>query len=184
MTMPPDKPLLPQGPELIAPASLKRVAGSLALAFLLTLLPWAEDWRWLIPDFTLMALLYWHIHAPRHTPMGLAFGLGLLTDATRGALFGQHAVAYAMTAYLALVLRRRLENFTAPARAVQLAPLFIFKELAILLLGLIFVKQTTDWRYLAAGVVAALLWLPLAMFFDRLAGRPWHDAAPKTDVRK
>jgi rod shape-determining protein MreD len=131
-----------------------------------------------------MALLYWHIHAPRHTPMGVAFGLGLLTDATRGALFGQHAVAYALTAYLALYLRRRLENFPAPARAVQLAPLFLFKELAILLLGLIFVKTSADWRYLAAGIVAALLWLPLAMFFDRLAGRPWQTAPTPGDARK
>jgi rod shape-determining protein MreD len=182
--MNPEKPLLPQGPELIAPPSWKRVVGSLALAFLLTLLPWPGEWRWLIPDFTLMALLYWHIHAPQHTPMGIAFGLGLLTDATRGALFGQHAVAYALTAYLALILRRRLENFTAPARAVQLAPLFIFKELAILLFGLIFVKPMTDWRYLAAGIVAALLWLPLAMLLDRIAGRPWYKTLPSIEPRK
>lgn len=182
--MTPDKPFLPQGAALIAPPSWRRVAGSLALAFVMTLLPWPGEWRWLVPDFTLMALLYWHIHAPQHTPMGVAFGLGLLTDATRGALFGQHAVAYALTAYLALFLRRRLENFSAPARAVQLAPLFLFKELAILLFGLIFVKQTTDWRYLAAGIVAALLWLPLAMLLDRLAGRPWQINTPSSDPRK
>lgn len=182
--MTPDKPLLPQGPELVAPASWRWVTTSLAGAFLLTLLPWPGDWRWLIPDFTLMALLYWHIHAPHHTPMGVAFGLGLLTDTTRGALFGQHAVAYALTAYLALILRRRLENFPAPARAVQLAPLFLFKEIAILLLGLIFVTPGTDWRYLAAGVSAALLWLPLAMLFDRLAGRPWHNPPAPGEIRK
>lgn len=181
--MTPEKPLLPQGPELIAPPSWRSVAVSLGIAFMLTLLPWTGDWRWLIPDFTLMALLYWHIHAPRLAPMGLAFGLGLLTDATRGALFGQHAMAYALTAYLALLLRRRLENFNAPARAAQLAPLFLFKELAVLLLGLVFVKPGTDWRYLAAGLVAALLWLPLAMILDRLAGRPWYDP-PASEPRK
>ncbi len=179
-----EKPLLPQGPEIIAPTPLKWVAASLALSFTLTLLPWPGDWRWLIPDFTLMALLYWHIHAPQHTPLGVAFGLGLLTDATRGALFGQHAVAYALTAYLALFLRRRLENFPAPERAVQLAPLFLFKELAVLLLGLVFVKPTTDWRYIAAGVCAALLWLPLAMLFDRLAGRPLQPTPPAGEARK
>jgi rod shape-determining protein MreD len=182
--MTPDKPLLPQGSALIAPPSWRRVVGSLAVAFVLTLLPWPGEWRWLVPDFTLMALLYWHIHAPQHTPIGVAFALGLLTDATRGALFGQHAVAYALTAYLALVLRRRLEKFGAPARAVQLAPLFLFKELAILVFGLIFVKQTTDWRYLAAGVIAALLWLPLAMLLDRLAGRPWKIRSHPSETRK
>jgi rod shape-determining protein MreD len=182
--MTPDKTFLPQGAAMIAPPSWQRVVISLAFAFALTLLPWPGEWRWLIPDFTLMVLLYWHIHAPQHSPMGVAFGLGLLTDATRGALFGQHAVAYALTAYLALLLRRRLENFSAPARAVQLAPLFVFKELAILLFGLVFVKPSTDWRYLAAGVVAALLWLPLAMLLDRLAGRPWNAKTPPTEARK
>ena len=176
--MSPEKPLLPQGQELVTPPSLRWVAFSLVIAFLLTLLPWPDEWRWLVPDFTLMALLYWHIHAPRLAPMGVAFGLGLLTDAVRGVLMGQHAVAYTLTAYLALYLRRRLENFSAPARSVQLAPLFLFKELVVLLLGLLFGKTVTDWRFLLAGIFAALLWLPLAMLFDRLAGRPWSEPSP------
>ncbi len=179
----PDKPLLPQGQELAAPPSFRWVAVSLAVAFLLTLLPWPDGWRWLVPDFTLMALLYWHIHAPRLAPLGAAFGFGLMTDAVRGVLMGQHAVAYTLTAFLAIYLRRRLENFSAPARAVQLAPLFLFKEMLVLALGWLFGGHAADWRFLLAGIVAALLWLPLAMLFDRLAGRPWSESAPSRAVK-
>jgi len=73
-----EKPLLPQGTELAAPPTRTKVYGSLLLALAATLLPWADSIRWLVPDFTLMALLYWNIRAPRLAGLGAAYHPGLL----------------------------------------------------------------------------------------------------------
>jgi len=164
--------LSPRGPQLVAPAGARLVYGSLVLAYMLGLLPWPEGWRWLVPDFTFLVLLYWNIHSPHRAGLGLAFVLGLLTDAARGMLFGMHALVYVAAAFVALSVRRRLENFLPPGQALQLAPLFLGKELAVLLLGLAIGQTVIDWWSLAAGPMAALLWLPACLLLHRLGGRP------------
>lgn len=164
--------LSPQGPQLIAPASARMVYGSLALAFVLGLLPWPQGWRWLVPDFTFLVMLYWNIHSPHRAGLGLAFVLGLLTDAARGVLFGMHALVYVVAAFVALSVRRRLENFLPPGQALQLAPLFLGKEVSVLLLGIAIGQKVIDWWSLAAGPMAGLLWLPVCLLLHRLGGRP------------
>jgi rod shape-determining protein MreD len=166
------KPLLPQGAELAAPASRTKVYATLLAALSLTLLPWADGIRWLVPDFTLMVLLYWCIHAPRISGLGSAFTFGLVTDVAHGVLLGLNALAYCAAAFVVLLLHRRLEGFAPPAQSLQLAPLFLGKEALVLTLGLAVTRGEADWRYLAAGLVAATLWLPLAMLLNHVTGRP------------
>jgi len=166
------KPLLPQGAELAAPPTRAKVMVSLFAALCLTLLPWADGVRWLLPDLTLMVLLYWCIHAPRLAGLGIAFALGLITDVAHGLLLGLNALAYCAAAFVVLLLQRRLEGFAPPAQTLQLAPLLLGKEVLVLTLGLAFTRGEADWRYLAAGLLASLLWLPLALLLGRLSGRP------------
>lgn len=165
-----EKPLVPQGPQLVAPASRRLVLGSLGLAYLLTLLPWPDAGNWLVPDFTLVVLLYWCIHAPHRANLGLAMVLGLLTDATLGGLIGQHALTYVVSAYAALSLRRRLENFQVSGRALHLIPIFLGQQALTLLLGLAFHQPDTNWLYLFAGITSTLLWMAVAQILDRLTG--------------
>lgn len=166
------RPLLPQGAELAAPPNRAKLLGSLFVAFCLTLLPWLESVRWLLPDFTLMVLLYWCIHAPRLAGLGLAFGIGLLADVAGGLLLGLDALAYCAAAFIVLSVQKRLEGFDVPRQTLQLAPLLFGKEALVLTLGLAFGRGEADWRYLAGGVVALLLWWPMALLLDRLSGRP------------
>lgn len=168
----PEKPLLPQGAELAAPPTRTKVYGSLILALSATLLPWADQIRWLVPDFTLMVLLYWNIRAPRLAGLGAAFTLGLVTDVARGVLMGLNALAYCSATMVALLVQRRLEGFDAPRQTLQLAPLLFGKEVLVLTLGLMMGRVDADWRWLVAGLIAGLLWLPLAMLLDLITGRP------------
>ncbi len=165
-----DKPLVPQGPELLDPASTRLVVVSLVLAYLANLLPWPDGIHWLVPDFSLMVLLYWCIHAPHRANLSLAMALGLLADATVGGLMGQHALTYTLAAYAALSLRRRLANFHLSGRALHLLPIFFGQQLLNLLLGLAFHLPDVDWRYLVAGVAAGLFWIPIAHLLDGLTG--------------
>jgi rod shape-determining protein MreD len=165
------KPLLPQGAELAHPPTRTKVYASLVLALAATLLPWMEQLRWLIPDFTLMLLLYWNIRAPRLAGLGTAFGLGLITDVARGVLIGLNALAYCTATFVVLLVQRRLEGFDTPRQTLQLSPILLGKEALVLTLGLMMGRGAADWRWLAAGVVAALLWPPLAWLVDRITSR-------------
>lgn len=165
-----DKPLVPQGPQLIAPVSRRLVYGSLVAAYLMSLLPWPQPVLWLVPDFALVVLFYWAIHAPHAAGLGLAVGFGLLTDATLGSLMGQHALTYLIATFVVMHLRRRLENFEVSGRALHLAPIFLGHQALFLVVGLAFHLPDADWRYLVAGLTAVLCWIPIAHLFDRLTG--------------
>ena len=166
------KPLIPQGEELARPPTRLMVLISLVAAFMLTLLPWPKAALWLVPDLGLLVLVYWNIHAPRLAALGVAFALGLAMDATHGLLLGLHALSYCVITFLVLMLRRRLAFFTLKGQAAHLAPLFPLQEALVLLLGLAYGHSQVDWRYLAAGIVTAALWVPACLVLDRLTGRP------------
>ncbi|NWG86212.1 MAG: rod shape-determining protein MreD [Hydrogenophilaceae bacterium] len=166
------KPLIPQGEELARPPTRLMVIVSLVAAFLLTVLPWPQAALWLVPDFALLVLIYWNIHAPRLAALGAAFALGLAMDAAHGVLFGLHALSYCVATFVVLMLRRRLDFFTAKGQALHLAPIFPLQEALVLLLGLAYGHGEADWRYLAAGIVTAALWMPASFVLDRLTGRP------------
>ncbi len=166
------QPLLPQGAELAHPPTRGKVYGSLILAFTLTLLPWMDQIRWLVPDFTLMLLLYWSIRTPRLAGLGLAFSIGLLTDVVRGAVFGLNALAFCAATFIVLLVQRRLEGFDISRQTLQLSPILLGKEALVLALGLTMGRGAIDWRWLLAGVVAAALWAPMAWLVDRITNRP------------
>lgn len=166
------KPLIPQGEQLARPPTRLMVYLSLAVGFLFTVLPWPQAALWLVPDFALLVLIYWNIHAPRLAPLGAAFALGLAMDAAHGLLFGLHALSYCVATFVVLMLRRRLDLFTARGQALHLAPVFPLQEALVMLLGLAYGQAQADWRYLAAGAVAAALWVPASFVLDRLTGRP------------
>lgn len=166
-----DRPLPARGPALAKPPSGRLVLGSLAMAFLVGLLPWPAEQLWWVPDFTLIVLIYWNVHAPRMAHLGVAFTLGLLTDAHQGVLFGLHALVYTIVAFLALSLRRRLENFPPRGQAPQVAPLLVGKEALMVLLSVLLGSGMSNWWVLLAGLTGTLVWLPVSLLLDKLSGR-------------
>ena len=99
-------------------------------------------------------------------------------------LIGQHALTYAIAAFLVLNLRRRLEAFPPLGQALQVGPILAGQAVVMLLLGLLFDRQVSEWRYLASGLGAALLWYPLALILDALIGRLPPTPGSSLDERK
>lgn len=172
------KHFLPKGTELVAPPTRIKVFGSLLLALALNLSPWVDSVRWLVPDFAFMVLLYWNIRAPWFAGLGMAFVLGLIADVDRGLHMGLSSLAYCLATFLVLSLQRRLENFDAFSQGLQVAPMLLGKDALVLVLGFWFGHHSIDWRWLAAGVVSALLWPLLAWLLDVLTG---HASKPQPD---
>ncbi len=63
------------------------------------------------PDFIALTLIYWVVYHPRRVGFLPAWLLGLTMDVADGSLFGQHALAYAVMMYLAILLHRRIVMF-------------------------------------------------------------------------
>src|SRR5512134_554230 len=92
--------------RILLPVRPAFMALTLVLALLFNLLPW-PDAGWL-PDMLALVLAFWCVHQPRKVGIGIAWFLGLVMDAGSGALLGQHAFAYAVLAFAAIGLHRRI----------------------------------------------------------------------------
>ncbi len=78
---------------------------------MLTIVPlpeWAVLWR---PEWVALVVIYWSMALPRRVGVGYAWILGLLLDIIKGTLLGQHALGFAVIAYLTLRFHQRIRVF-------------------------------------------------------------------------
>jgi|SRR5690606_12076346 rod shape-determining protein MreD len=139
--------------------SLKHVYGSMLLALLLQLLPWdgaALQWR---PDFLLLAVIYWMLRAPHLCHIGTAWFSGLLIDLATGGIFGQYALAYALTGFFAVRYQRRLALFNIWQQATYVLFLLLLTQTTVVVLKLFGGDGFPGWHFYQHSISSILLWL-------------------------
>ncbi|MFM9913188.1 MAG: rod shape-determining protein MreD [Methylophilaceae bacterium] len=140
------------------PGSSLEIYGSLMLGLLLYLLPWAGFGLTLRPDFVLLVLLYWHIRAPHSCNVGVAWMMGIVIDLADGSLFGQHAMAYIVAAFLALAYQRRVTLFSRLQQAGFVFALLIIAQIVLFIVKLFSGNQPSGWTYFLPSVTGIMLW--------------------------
>ncbi|PXW96911.1 rod shape-determining protein MreD [Sphaerotilus hippei] len=145
--------------QLLLPVNPLFLWFTLLAALLLNLMPFGRAPA--LPDFVALTLVFWNVHQPRRVGLGAAFVFGLLIDVHHGALLGQHALAYTLVSYAAIMIHRRVLWFSAFAQAIHVLPLFFVGHLVPMLIRLAAGDVFPGWSLLAAPVFEALLW-PLA----------------------
>jgi rod shape-determining protein MreD len=162
-------------PQLILlPVRPGFIALTLAAALALNLMPWSGLAMLVKPDFVALVVLYWCVNQPRKVGFFIAFTLGLVMDVADGALFGQHALAYTVLAFAALVLHRRIQSFPMKFQFWHVLVLLALNELIVLGLRLAAGAQPPAPAYFASALVGAALWPPLCALL-RLPRIPKSD---------
>jgi rod shape-determining protein MreD len=147
----------PDSPQhILRPARISTIFLSLLIALLLNFLPW-KDLR-LVPDFVALVLAFWCIRQPRMVGLGVAWAVGLLTDAGNGVLLGQHAFAYSLLAFLALWLSRRILWFRMPQQMLHIVVLLLVCQGAVLVVRLAAGAAFPGWPLFVGPLLGALLW--------------------------
>ena len=132
--------------------------GSFIVAILLTIMPipiWAEPYR---PEWILLMVIYWSMSTPRLISIGSAWGIGLLVDVLRGALLGQHALGFALTAYISLRFHQRVRIYPLHQQALFIA-MIVLPHMSVSLwvygaLG----QDPKSWTYWSPALTSAIVW--------------------------
>jgi len=77
----------------------------------LNILPLEGAWLIAMPDWVLVALIYWALAEPESASVGKAWLVGLLVDALTGQLLGQYALAYSVSIFLCIKQHKRIRQF-------------------------------------------------------------------------
>ncbi len=141
---------------ILLPANPLFITISLALAFMLNLLPWGH---WVgVPDFVAVVLVFWSIHQPRKVGIGVAFCMGLLMDVHDATLLGENALAYTLLSYFAIMIHRRVLWFPSGVQALHILPLLLVTQMVQLLVRVLVSGKFPSWFYFAESFSTALLW--------------------------
>lgn len=150
---------------------------SLLLGFFLELMPvpiWAN---WFKPDWLLLIALFWIMTAPETFNVVFVWVLGLILDAVKGSLLGEHAFAMLIVAFIFLKFYRRFRLYSLWQQALGIF-LFVF-----LYQFIIFIIQGTinqlpnSYAYWAACLTSAIFW-PSVYLFLRDWNRKFTHAIP------
>jgi len=158
--------------RILRPVSTEFMVLTVALAVVFNLLPWRDVSG--LPDLVALVLVFWCIHQPRRTGIGLAWLLGLLMDAGNGALIGQHAFAYSVIAFAALALHRRILWFPLWHQAAHVLIMLLVGQALMVTVRLAAGGAFPGVIYFAGSLIAAALW-PVATYVLLLPQRRPED---------
>jgi rod shape-determining protein MreD len=142
--------------QILQPVRASTIIASFAIAMFINFLPW-RDLR-LVPDFVALVLVFWCVRQPRLVGLGVAWALGLVTDAGNGVLLGQHALAYSIMAFLGIWLSRRILWFGTGLQALHVGAILLVGQAVALLVRVVAGDSFPGWAMLVGPIAGAILW--------------------------
>ena len=152
--------------EILRPVNTWFVLLTLLLSLVANVAPLSGITLMLRPDFLALVLLFWCIREPRLIGVGIAWFLGLVMDVADGAVFGQHALAYAVLAYAAEYFRRRVLRFPLWQQAAQVAVLLLLCSALVALVRIVGGAPLPRPSYAVGSLTGALLWPVLTVLLQ------------------
>lgn len=134
------------------------IASSFLLAFLLASIPLPGGLDRFRPDWVAMVLIYWCMALPYRVGIGTGWLVGLLVDVGRGALLGQHALAFATLAYLTVQTHRRIRVFTPWRQAFSVLVFLLIEQFLVFWISGVIGYPPRDGWYLAPAVGGMIGW--------------------------
>lgn len=131
---------------------------SILIAYVLTLLPlpeWAQGAR---PEWAALVVIYWCMAVPHRFGVALAWLVGLGQDALQATLLGQHALAYALAAYIVLRLHQRIRVYPLSQQALIVLLLLLLIHLLQLWINGLVDRPIPDPTYWLPPIVGTLMW--------------------------
>jgi rod shape-determining protein MreD len=141
---------------------------SYLVALLVAVFPLPQELAVLRPELICLLVLYWVMFAPELVGVTVAFFAGLLQDIVEGTVWGAHAVALALLAYICLASYQRIRNYSEWHQALWI---FVFVGTHQVLVnwaqGLAGYQASIAYM-LVPTVITALCWPPLVYGMNRL----------------
>ncbi len=131
---------------------------SVLAGLLLSVLPLPHWLNIARPDFLVIVVLYWSIMVPRAGGLTLAFLAGLLLDAFKGVVLGQHALALCLASYLAIKLHLRVRIFPIWHQALTVFWLLALYQFMLFWIDGMTGHPITNYARWIPAFTGALLW--------------------------
>jgi len=139
---------------------------SFFVAFILSMIPLPQILQTVRPEFVLIVLIYWNIALPNRVGVGIGWIAGLIFDVSSDALLGQHALTFALIAYLSIKLHQRIRVFPVWQQALTIFVLIMFQgTINLWIMGMLGDAPSIS-VFMLPAISTALFW-PVGYFLMR-----------------
>ena len=144
---------------------------SLAIAYLLMLVPFPPllaPWK---PYWLALALIYWSLEDYQRVGLGRVFLLGLLADVFTGTLLGEQALRLVAMAFIVTRFRPRLRFFTMWQQTLAVLALLLNDRIILLMVRAFAGESWPPPEYWLSPLAGAALWPFVFLLLDDLRSR-------------
>lgn len=141
---------------------------TLLLALIFSIYPLDGIGRWLRPEFVVLLVIYWVIHLPQEFGPGLAWLIGLFQDLVEGSIFGQHALALVVVAYICLLSYQRLRTYELWQQSAWVFVLVGIHQLFDNWVNSLNGNTGKALMFLLPAIISALCWPVITLLMNRL----------------
>jgi rod shape-determining protein MreD len=131
---------------------------TILIALLLDILPLPAGVVWLRPMWSLLVVIYWVMALPYNVNVGLAFIVGLMLDLLSGSVFGEHAFAMVVIAYLVVKLHQRIRVGSFLQQMLVVFLFLLLYQAIIFLIQYIIGQIPHSFLYWSSSIISAILW--------------------------
>jgi len=134
------------------------IAVTFVVAYALAMVRLPDVVDMLRPDWVAMVLIYWCIATPSRVGPVVGWVSGLLLDVLRTSLLGQHALAFALVAYLAGQFHQRIRNFPLWQQSLVVFTLLGLSSALIAWIQVTIAAHEIPLRYWLTPVMSMIFW--------------------------
>ncbi len=131
------------------------------VAFILSMVPLPQMLQAIRPEFFIIVLIYWCIALPNRIGVGVGWITGLIYDVSMDSLLGQHALTFALIAYLAIKLHQRIRVFPVWQQALTIFVLMMFQGTITLWIKGMIGHAPPLSVFMLPAISTALFWPPV-----------------------
>ena len=145
--------------------------GSIALCYVLQLMPLPPLLLAFKPFWLALVLIYWSLETPDRVGLGLMFTLGLVGDVLTGELLGEQAARLCVLSFIVLRFRSRLRFFPMWQQSLAVLALLLNDRIFLLMIHAFAGDPLPGAGFWLAPLSAALAWPWLFLLLDDLRAR-------------
>ncbi len=142
------------------PQGGKVILVSFVAALILAMIPLPPLLQSVRPEFMTIVLIYWCIALPNRVGVGIGWIAGLVMDVATDTLLGQHALTFALIAYLAIKLHQRVRVFPIWQQALTVLVLMMFQATITLWITGMLGESRSFSALILPAISTAIFWAP------------------------
>ena len=118
----------------------------------------------LMPDFILLALIFWFFKTPNAVSISLFWFVGLVTDIFLGDLLGQYALTYAFCYFIAQYFINKIMLNNKYQQLFYICFIFLSAQIIMLMINVMHDLHYPELSYYLQSITAVLIWYAFTKF--------------------